>query len=69
MDQRKLEFIWTRPQERKWLPKTGGQVVMQVLSLRWGAAAGGTIYSAKKWGGNCPPSPTPINMSLIMCTL
>ena len=31
IDQRLLEFIWTMPQERKWLPKTGGQVVMQVL--------------------------------------
>ena len=25
--------------------------------MRRGAAAGGTFYSAKKWGGNCLPCP------------
>ena len=47
-------------QGRKWLSKTGGQVVMQVVMWR-GATAGGTFYSAKKgWGAiskfpHCPP--------------
>ena len=32
--------------------KLGGQVVM-----RRAAAAGGAVYSAKIWGGTCPPCP------------
>ena len=38
-------------QGRKWLPITGGQVVM-----RRGAADGGAFYAAKNWGGMPPPT-------------
>ena len=41
------------------LLKVGGQVVIQVV-MRRGFAAGGAFYSAKMWGGNCPPSLTPL---------
>ena len=36
--------------------QVGGQVVIQVV-MRHGFAAGGTFFSAKKWGGNCLPCP------------
>ena len=36
--------------------KLGGQVVMRQLWRR-AAAVGGTFYSAKRWGGKCPPAP------------
>ena len=36
----------------------GGQVVMQVV-MRRGTVAGGAFYSAKKWGGQLPPLPSP----------
>ena len=40
-------------QRRQWLFKVRGQIVIQV------EMQGGAFYSAKKWGGNCPPLPPP----------
>ena len=45
--------------------KSGGQVVIQ--EVMWsGTTAGGAFYSAKKWGGNCPPAPPSLTPLIVL---